>query len=194
MEAPTQVSEHIGFLKELGLDYGWGPTSTIQWLLEHVYIYTGFPWWASIVLTAVAVRVGLLKFYIDAADTSAKMNALKPAMVPVMKRITAARIAEDRLELGRASQERHAIFKNAGIKFYKVAIPLVQVPLGFGTFRLLRGMGYLPVPGLDQGGCLWFTDLTLPDPYGIIPIVTSTSYFLAFRVGWSSARHVGWSH
>ena len=178
-----QVSEHIGYLKELGLDYGWGPTAMIEWLLEHVYIYTGFPWWGSIVFTAIAVRLSLLKFYIDAADTSARMQALKPAMTPVMKRITQARMDGDRRELIKANQERFEMFKNAGIRFYKVAIPLVQVPLGFGTFRLLRGMSHLPVPGFDQGGYLWFKDLTLPDPFGVLPVVTSAMYFLAFKVG-----------
>ncbi|KAL9126088.1 MAG: hypothetical protein Q9217_004804 [Psora testacea] len=188
IDSGPEISEHIGFLKELGLDYGWGPTAMIEWLLEHVYIYTGLPWWGSIALTAVAVRIGLLKFYIDAADTNAKMQSLKPAMIPLMKRITQARKDQDRVELMKASQERYDMFKNADIKFYKIAIPLVQIPLGFGTFRLLRGMGYLPVPGFDHGGCLWFKDLTLPDPYGIMPVVTSISYFLAFRSGTNSGE------
>ena len=182
IDPPAEIDEHIGFLKELGLDYGWGTTSMIQWLLEHVYIYSGFPWWGSIVFTAVAVRVSLLKFYVDAADTSAKMQTLKPAMQPILKRIQQARAARDRVAVMKATQERYAMFQNSGVKFWKLAIPLIQVPLGFGTFRLLRGMGYLPVPGFDQGGVLWFTDLTMPDPYGIMPIITSTSYFLAFKV------------
>ncbi|KAL9103830.1 MAG: hypothetical protein Q9163_001150 [Psora crenata] len=186
MDTSPQVSEHIGYLKELGLDYGWGPTAMIEWLLEHVYIYTGFPWWGSIIFTAVAVRLCLLKFYIDASDTTAKMQMLKPAMVPLTKRITKARMNQDRVELMKANQERYEMFKAAGIKFHKMAIPLIQLPLGFGTFRLLRGMGYLPVPGFDQGGFLWFKDLTMPDPYGILPLMTSMSYFFAFHHGTAS--------
>lgn len=40
-------------------------------------------------------------------------------------------------------------------------------------------MAYLPVPSLQTGGMLWFTDLTAADPFYILPIaVTGTMFFI----------------
>lgn len=40
-------------------------------------------------------------------------------------------------------------------------------------------MAYLPVPSLQTGGLLWFTDLTAADPFYILPLaVTGTMFFI----------------
>ncbi len=45
----------------------------------------------------------------------------------------------------------------------------------------LRGMANLPVESLSTGGTLWFHDLTLADPYYILPLCTSASLYLQFK-------------
>lgn len=35
----SPIPEQIGYLKDLGLDYGWGPTSFVQWLIENIHVY-----------------------------------------------------------------------------------------------------------------------------------------------------------
>lgn len=65
---------------------------------------------------------------------------------------------------------------------WRLFVPMLQVPIGFATFRLMRGMADLPVPGLDDGGFLWLTDLTQSDPYFILPIVTGIAFHLTFKV------------
>jgi len=181
------VHEYIGYLKEIGLDYGWGPTSMVETLLEHVHIYTGAPWWASIVMTTFAVRAILFKAYINSADTSARLVALKPLVDPIREKQKAAQAEQDKEALMKASLEMRALYKTSDVKLWKLAIPLLQIPLGFGTFRLLRGMGVLPVPGFDHAGAFWFPDLTLPDPYGLLPLMIGATYFIAFKVKSSRA-------
>ena len=178
----SPTTEHIGYLKELGLDYGWGPTAFIETLLEHVHIYTGTPWWATIVITALLVRLSLLKAYIGAADTAGRLAVLTPHLEPVKARIAAARAVQDQQALMIATEELRGMFKKANVKMLKLAVPLIQVPLGYGTFRLMRGMAALPVPGLDEGGFLWLKDLTVADPYSILPIVTGFAFYYTFRV------------
>ncbi|CAG5929147.1 unnamed protein product [Menidia menidia] len=40
-------------------------------------------------------------------------------------------------------------------------------------------MAYLPVPSLQTGGALWFTDLSAADPFYILPFaVTGTMFFI----------------
>ncbi len=176
------IPERIGYLKDLGLDYGWGPTAFIQFLLEHIHIYTGTPWWASILLTAVTVRLALFKPYVGAADASARLAKIQPITAPVRDKMMACQRTGDQQGMLLARQELKEIHKKADIKTYKAFVPLLQVFLGFGTFRLFRGMASLPVPGLETGGLLWLQDLTVPDPYYILPVVTSAAFYLLMRV------------
>jgi YidC/Oxa1 family membrane protein insertase len=178
----TPVTEQLGFLKALGLDYGWGPTALIQTILEHVYIYTGAPWWAAIGITAVAIRAVLFKLYVDASDTSARMQTLAPHVKDITDKIAAARISRNTQEMLAASQEMRAANKAAGIQQWKAFLPMLTFPLGFGTFRLMRGMADLPVPGLDQGGLLWIKDLTVPDPLYVLPVFTAAAFYYTFKV------------
>lgn len=176
------VDEHIGYLKELGLDYGWGPTAFVQTLLEHIHVYSGSPWWATILLTTIFVRVGLFKIFVEASDTSARMAVLMPLVKPIKDRLSAAQAARDVPAVKMAAAEMNSLYQKAGVRVSKNMLPLIQIPLGFGTFRLLRGMSALPVPGLENGGFLWLSDLTVADPYYILPAATGLAFFYAVRV------------
>lgn len=178
----SPVREHLGFLKEMGLDYGWGPTAFMETLIEHVHIYAGTPWWASIAISMVIIRGILLKFYFDAADTSARNQLISEHTTPMMDRYKAAAVAQDRVAMQQASAEMKEMRRAAGIKMWKLYVPMLQIPLGFGTFRLMRGMAHLPVPGFDSGGFLWIQDLTLSDPTFILPALTSACYYYTFKV------------
>ena len=176
------IPEKIGYLKDLGLDFGWGPTALAEYLLEHVHVYTATPWWASIMLTALVVRLALLKPYINAADTSARLAAIAEVRKPILARISAARAARDTAKIYQFTQESRALSQQAGIKTWKVFTPFLQVPIGFGLFKLLRNMATLPVPGLEDGGVLWLKDLTMGDPYYILPALTSLCIYYTVKV------------
>ena len=179
---PSPVYEHLGFLKEMGLDYGWGPTAFVEYLLEHVHVYLGTPWWASIGISILIIRAALFKFFMDASDTSARRQHIKHLEDPINARVKAAKANRDQKALREAWSERSALYKSAGINLWKSFVPFLQIPLGFGTFRLMRGMVSLPVPGLDTGGLLWISDLTQSDPYFILPIGTAAAYYFTFKV------------
>ena len=174
--------EHLGFLKEMGLDYGWGPTAFVETLLEHVHIYAGTPWWASIAITMVMIRAALIKIYMDASDAGARNSSITSYNAPLMERYKTAAVAKDVVAMREASTEMKELRKAAGIKYWKLFVPFVQIPIGFGTFRLMRGMASLPVPGFDTGGLLWIQDLTISDPTFILPAVTSACYYFTFKV------------
>ena len=179
----SNVDEHIGYLKELGLDYGWGPTSVVQWCLEHVYIWGELPWGASIVITAVAIRLLLLPLAIQTADQGARLASVSTELAPLNRKLQIAKQSQDQQAMMEVAELYRAKLASSGYSLKKMLMsPLFQVPVGFGTFRLLRGMGTLPVPGFDEGGFLWFTDLSMPDPMGILPITTGLVFFATFTV------------
>lgn len=176
------LEEHIGYLKALGLDYGWGPTACIEYLLEHIHVWTHTPWWASIILSAFFVRLTLFKLNINAADQAGRMAAAQPKLKPLQEKVAAAKASRDTQTMMLVGSQIRAIMKAEGVSYAKLLGPFVQIPLGYGTFRLLQGMSALPVPGLDDGGLLWIQDLTVSDPLFSLPVVTSVVMYLTFKV------------
>ncbi|MCJ1475795.1 Mitochondrial inner membrane protein oxa1 [Lambiella insularis] len=177
------LEEHFGYLKALGLDYGWGPTAFIEYLLEHVHIWTGTPWWASIVLSAFVVRLALFKLNVNAADQAGRLAKATPQLKPIQEKAAAARAIQDTQTMLALSGQAKAIMKAEGVSYLKLFGPVIQVPLGYGTFRLLQGMTRLPVPGLDDGGLLWIRDLTISDPFFTLPLATSLLMYFTFKDG-----------
>lgn len=179
----SNIPEHIGYLKELGLDYGWGPTSVVQWSLEHVHIFAGTPWWASILLTTLAFRMILFKPFMMAADNGARIASIQHLTKPLTEKMNKARRAGDTPAMMEVKQELTICNKRAGIAYWKsLAGPVTQMFVGYGTWVLLRAMGGLPVPGLETGGLYWFYNLAYPDPYFALPVITAGALHWLLRV------------
>jgi len=61
--------------------------------------------------------------------------------------------------------------------------PFIQAPIFISFFFGIRGMANLPLDSFKDGGILWFTDLTLPDPLYILPVVTSLTLLATIELG-----------
>ncbi|APA14513.1 hypothetical protein sscle_13g092830 [Sclerotinia sclerotiorum 1980 UF-70] len=175
--------EHIGYLHSLGLDYGWGPTAIMEWMLEHIHVLAGTPWWVSIGIAAAAWRVILFKPYLDAAENASRMATIKEFTAPVQAQMMQARTRGDTTEMMFHRAELQRIYKRAGISMWKSFVPMVQIFIGYGTWKLLRQMSDIPVPGLLDGGVLWFYNLTIPDPYYLLPLATSAILHFVLKKG-----------
>jgi YidC/Oxa1 family membrane protein insertase len=168
------MPEHIGYLSSLGLDFGWGPSSTMQWLLEHVHIYSGMPWWGTIAVTSLLIRIALWKPLRKAHETSAKLAVLKqnPRYNELQKEMQQMVQTGQTDKLMMVRQELGLIHKEAGVQpILSMVMGLIQLPIGIGMFRVLRGMSDIPVPALETGGLLWFSDLAVPDPLFVLPVL-----------------------
>ena len=181
-QLPATVQEYPGWLKDIGLDYGWGTTALFERLLEYVHMYTGTPWWGSTLIVILIIRTLLLKLYFDSADTMARYKLIKPLEAPLQERYKQAIRTKDPMETKKIWTEMNALRKSAGMVMWKQFVPLIQIPISFSLFRLMRGMSTLPAPGFETGGFLWFKDLTIPDPYFIMPIVQTAAMYQTIAV------------
>lgn len=163
----------------------------MEWLLEHVHVFAGTPWWASIALTAVLIRALMFYPYISAADNAARLQIVNPITAPLIKKMTelAGKPDVPSSEVMAVRGEVSKIHKRAGIALWKSGIPLLQVFVGYGTLVLIRGMASLPVPGFETGGVLWFQNLAVPDPTYLLPLLTSGVMFFVMKV---STSHGVW--
>ena len=149
----------------------------LERLLEYVHMYAGTPWWGSTVIVIVIIRTLLLKLYFDSADTNARYKLIKNIEAPLQERYKQAMRTQDAAETRKVWSEMNALRASAGMKMWKQFVPLVQIPISFSLFRLQRGMSTLPAPGYETGGFLWVKDLTVPDPYFIMPIVQTVALY-----------------
>ncbi|WEW56096.1 hypothetical protein PRK78_001531 [Emydomyces testavorans] len=179
----SQVPVTLGYLKDLGLDYGFGPSSLIEMVLESLHIYAGLPWWGSTIAAAVLIRLVLFKSNLTASDMSAKLRRIQDLTKPIQERMLKAVREGNNLEGLKAKQEMSLIREQHGVKMWKTFVPMLQIPLGFGFFRVLRGMSALPVPGLLSEQFLWISDITLSDPFFLLPLVTGGAMYFAIKRG-----------
>ena len=56
------------------------------------------------------------------------------------------------------------------------------MPFFISFFLGIRGLTNYPLESMMNGGLLWFPDLTLCDPYYILPIFTAVTMFITMEV------------
>ncbi|ENH68873.1 Mitochondrial inner membrane protein OXA1 [Fusarium oxysporum f. sp. cubense race 1] len=178
-EAPTPAAdniltmpENIGFLKEIGLDYGWGPTSVMQWVLEHVHVYTGLGWGGSIVATALLLRVIMIYPQLRSVKFSAATAKMKadPRAKESLELMKKGYQTGDREMVQKGQFIGNMVRKEYGTEVKNMFWAFVQIPFSFGLFRVINGMIHIPVPSMENAGWAWFTDLTAADPFYALPV------------------------
>ncbi|KAI9740422.1 MAG: Mitochondrial inner membrane protein oxa1 [Cirrosporium novae-zelandiae] len=182
-------SDQIGHLHSLGLTYGWGPTNLVEWFIENTHVYFGLPWWGSFVLASVLVRIIVFPLLIKQTDMNARMSHIKPLLDPLQVESLNAMSRRDTIGMAKSREEMNAIRQEAGIKNINAFLPaMVQIPLAYGIFRLSNAMAHLPVPDLLYGGFGWFMDLTVKDPFYVLPAIAAAGSYLALKF---SMQHSG---
>ena len=180
---PTRLIDHAGHLQELGLDYGWGMTTVFEKAIEGIYLTSGMGWAGSIVAAGALVRCTTFYFQAQSSDRMATMAALGPVTKPIQAKMEAAIARGDKQEADLYRAQQQEIMKPyMGGLLSMGGFMIMQGYIGFCAFRFLRAMGELPVPGMNQDGLLWFTDLTMRDPYYVLPLATTAVMFAVFKV------------
>jgi YidC/Oxa1 family membrane protein insertase len=181
------LPEQVGYLHSIGIDYGNGPTSCIQYMLEHIHVYSGLPWWGTIMVTAFTLRLAMLPLFIRGADATARSMAVIPLTKPWQDKMSEAHRAGDRAGAAVYLQNIMQIRKEAGASVLRSLQPMIiQGIVGYCGFKLLHRIATLPVPELYNGGFGWITDLTLSDGYLILPALMAVTIHTVVRIGGES--------
>lgn len=172
-------SDQVGYLQLIGLGSGWGPTLMIENLLELTHVYTGLPWWATIIAGTFIVRGCMVPIYIKSSANMAKMSKVKPQLDLLMEEIKTGDNEDKML----AMRKRNKLFKEHGIKTSHSFLPILQVPVAYGFFQATRKMAEYPVEGFSTQGAYWFEDLTQVDPYLGLQVFTALVVTGMIRLG-----------
>ncbi|XP_025811594.1 ALBINO3-like protein 2, chloroplastic isoform X2 [Panicum hallii] len=161
--------------------------STMSDLMDGFHNLTGLPWWITISLSTVAMRLFILPTLIVQLQKTAKigqiMQKLSPSLPPPQP--------------GSNFREQYALFqrkmKELGCPsfLWNFAYFSVQFPCFILWMMSIRSMCLNHHPGFDNGGILWFHDLT-EFPHGtlgpIFPILVAGLHYLNVQISFQGSQ------
>ncbi|KAL7412168.1 60Kd inner membrane protein-domain-containing protein [Mrakia frigida] len=186
---PSQMADlahvpiQIGDFKAMGLN-GWFPTRLFQSIIEYIHVFTGLPWWATIVMATLLVRGTIAPMMVGNFRKAANMIVVAPQTKIYQDAMTKAKDEGDMATMTAVHKELTAHWKRHDCSPATLLVfPLVSIPLFMTMFFSVRAMADLPVPQLTVGGIPgWCLDLTAPDPTYILPVVAGGMTFLSMHV------------
>lgn len=157
---------------ELVVDYGWLTViaTPLFWVLQFIHGLTGNWGWAIIGLT---VLLKLAFFPLSAASykSMAKMRVLTPKLVKLKETY-----GDDKARL---NQEMMEMYKREKVNPLGGCLPvLVQIPVFIALYWVLLGA----VEMRNAPWLLWITDLSVKDPYFILPLVMGVTMVVQMRL------------
>ena len=130
------------------------------------------------------IRTMVLPLVIKAQKNVTRVNNNMPQMQLLQEKMSDARRRGDMYDSAVLGQEMQKFMKEKNINPFKNIVPIMfQLPFFMSMFLGLRGMANLPLESMMSGGLYWFKDLTVPDPFYVLPALVSATLFLQIRIG-----------
>ena len=183
-DAAMQASElpAQGDFTSLGLG-GYSPIGLIQWSLEYLHVHAHLPWWLAIVASTLVLRTLLLPIAIHAQANAAKLNNIRPETEKLMAKVQQYKQAGNQVLATQHMAKVYELYRKHDCHPGKMFLmPAMQVPLFISFFIGIRRMATVPVESMKDGGILWFTDLTSPDPFFVLPFLACLSFMAIMEV------------
>ena len=167
-----KVLETIAPGFELLKDYGYLTilAKPIFWLLEKIHGYVGNWGWAIILLT---ILIKLVFFPLSAASykSMARMKEVQPRLVAMKEQYKG--------EPQKLNQAMMEMYRKEKINPLGGCLPvLIQIPVFISLYWVL-------LSSVEMRGApwvLWIHDLSVPDPYYILPVIMAASMFVQTKL------------
>ena len=153
----------------------------MEWLLHYLGETFNGSYGLAIILITVAIRLVLmplmLKNYKSQQDMKVKMDALRPEMEDIQKKMKEAKESGEKEEQMKLQQEMMGLYSKHGVNPLNMGcLPLViQMPIIMGLYFAIL---YAP-PEVKEHQFLWFK---LGEPDKIMMLVAGAVYFVQARV------------
>jgi YidC/Oxa1 family membrane protein insertase len=157
---------------DLVVDYGWLTiiAAPLFWVLQWLHKLTGNWGWA-IILVTIALKA--LFFPLSAASykSMAKMKTLAPRLQRMKEQF-----GDDKMKLQQAMMD---LYKREKINPLGGCLPiLIQIPVFIALYWML--LGVVEMRGAPWLG--WITDLSVKDPYYILPLIMGATSLIQTRL------------
>lgn len=144
---------------------------------------TGFGYAGSILAVTCALRAFIFPLAVRGQRASSRMAHLQPELAAIKARYEALGTPSQAEQKAFAENMKALFARYEVTPFAALVTPLVQAPMFIGMFF---GMKKLPDLFPDQcasGGLWWFTDLTVPDPTYVLPLLCGLSFIATIESG-----------
>ncbi|OGT24765.1 MAG: membrane protein insertase YidC [Gammaproteobacteria bacterium RIFCSPHIGHO2_12_38_15] len=168
----TRDLEKIAPHLDLTVDYGWLwiISEALFWLLEKIHSVVG-NWGWSIVLVTVFVKILFYKLSESSYRSMAGMRKMQPKIQALRERY-----GDDKQKLSQSMME---MYRKEGINPLGGCLPiLVQIPVFLALYWVLSSSVELR----QTPFIFWIHDLSLPDPYYVLPLLMGLSMFIQQRL------------
>lgn len=176
----------FGDITSLGLASWWSPVGIAQSAFEFIQVTTQLPPWASVFVFAGFFRLLLLPLSIKSLRFNANMNPHRPRFQELTKQLQeASRSPEGFMAASQEIRARHKeLYREIGVSpsLAVFLFPVANITLAIGSFIAFERMARAFIPQLVVGGIWLWPSLCLPDPYLLIPIVSTLLVNVQMRV------------
>ncbi len=159
--------EEISPYLELSVDYGWlwWIAQPLFWLLTKIHSLVG-NWGVSIILLTVLIKGAFFQLSAKSYRSMANMRRVQPKMADIREQF-----ADDKQKQSQAMME---LYRKEKINPMGGCLPiLVQMPVFIGLYwMLMESVELRHAPFM-----LWITDLSVMDPYFVLPLMMGASMF-----------------
>ena len=165
------------------------PMFCLETAMYTVHEASGLPWWATIAVTTFTVRLALFPLTVMQSRSVATMSKIRPKMDALTAKMKAAseraggRGMED---AEKARLELQQLFATHNVRPWMTFVgALGQLPVWLTFFFTMRDITGRPgnALGMEDGGALWFTDLTTRDPTYGLPVLCGATFFAMVHLG-----------
>lgn len=157
---------------DLSVDYGWlwFISVVLFWLMKQIHLFIG-NWGWSIVLVTVVIKAMFYKLSATSYRSMAKMRRLQPKMQQLKQRL-----GDDRSKFSQAMME---LYRKEKVNPMSGCLPiLVQIPVFIALYWvLIESVELRQAPFI-----FWIHDLSVKDPYFVLPILMGLSMFIQQRL------------
>lgn len=134
----------------------------------------GAPWWLSIVMLTFIVRSLLFPLTIKQVKSMRAVQDLKPEMDKIR--------AKYKDNKQKQQEEIMKLYQERQVNPMGGCFPiLVQMPVFITMYYVIRTFDQTHA-GFSSGGMLWFKDLTIADPYYVLPVLSAVTMLAASEI------------
>ncbi|EAQ97602.1 membrane protein insertase YidC [Congregibacter litoralis] len=159
--------QEISPFLELSVDYGWlwWVAQPLFWLLTKIFAVVG-NWGVAIILLTVLIKAVFFKLSATSYKSMANMRRVQPKMADIREQY-----ADDKQKQSQAMME---LYKKEKINPMGGCLPiLVQMPVFIALYwMLMESVELRHAPFM-----LWIDDLSVMDPYFVLPLMMGASMF-----------------
>jgi YidC/Oxa1 family membrane protein insertase len=140
----------------------------LKWTYDHWITNWG---WAIAFLTLV-ITMALLPLRISSMKSSLRMQRIQPQMKSIQEKYKRYSLTDPRR--ADMQKEMQALYKKEGVNPVGGCFPLLlQMPFLFAFYSMLNN-----AIELRQANWLWIHDLSMPDPWHVLPIIIIIAMFV----------------